>query len=69
LYYLLHMIKIKVNGTSSLDKSLKLLKGKIIKTKQNEGLLSRLSFESKAQKRRKEVLKAQFIQRKRDAEN
>jgi ribosomal protein S21 len=63
------MIKIKVNGTSSLDKSLKLLKGKIIKTKQNEGLLSRLSFESKAQKRRKEVLKAQFIQRKRDAEN
>jgi len=69
LYYLLHMIKIKVSGTSSLDKSLKLLKGKIIKTKQNEGLLSRLSFESKAQKRRKEVLKAQFIQRKRDAEN
>lgn len=69
MYYLLHMIKIKVNGTSSLDKSLKLLKGKIIKTKQNEGLLSRLSFESKAQKRRKEVLKAQFIQRKRDAEN
>jgi ribosomal protein S21 len=63
------MIKIKVNGTSSLDKSLKLLKGKIIKTKQNEGLLSRLSFESKAEKRRKEVLKAQFIQRKRDAEN
>jgi ribosomal protein S21 len=63
------MIKIKVNGTSSLDKSLKLLKGKIIKTKQNEGLLLRLSFESKAQKRRKEVLKAQFIQRKRDAEN
>ena len=63
------MIKIKVNGTSSLDKSLKLLKGKIIKTKQNEGLLSRLSFESKAQKRRKEVLKAQFIQRKRDTEN
>ena len=63
------MIKIKLNGTSNLDKSLKLLKGKIIKTKQNEGLLSRLSFESKAQKRRKEVLKAQFIQRKRDAEN
>lgn len=63
------MIKIKVNGTSSLDKSLKLLKGKIIKTKQNEGLLLRLAFESKAQKRRKEVLKAQFIQRKRDAEN
>ena len=63
------MIKIKVNGTSSLDKSLKLLKGKIIKTKQNEGLLSRLSFESKAEKRRKEVLKAQFIQRKRDTEN
>jgi ribosomal protein S21 len=69
LYYLLHMIKIKVNGTPNLDRSLKLLKGKIIKTKQNEGLLSRLSFESKSQKRRKEILKAQFIQKKRDSEN
>ncbi len=69
MYYLLHMIKIKVNGTPNLDRSLKLLKGKIIKTKQNEGLLSRLSFESKSQKRRKEILKAQFIQKKRDSEN
>jgi len=69
LYYLLHMIKIKVNGTPNLDRSLKLLKGKIIKTKQNEGLLSRLSFESKSQKRRKEILKAQFIQKKRDSES
>jgi len=63
------MIVIKVNGTPNLDRSLKLLKGKIIKTKQNEGLLSRLSFESKSQKRRKEILKAQFIQKKRDSEN
>ena len=63
------MIKIKVNGTPNLDRSLKLLKGKIIKTKQNEVLLSRLSFESKSQKRRKEILKAQFIQKKRDSEN
>lgn len=69
MYYLLHMIKIKVNGTPNLDRSLKLLKGKIIKTKQNEGLLSRLSFESKSQKRRKEILKAQFIQKKRDSES
>lgn len=63
------MIKIKLNGTSNLDKSLKLLKGKIIRTKQNEELLSRLSFESKAEKRRKEVLKARFVQKKRDLEN
>ena len=63
------MIKIKLNGTSNLDKSLKLLKGKIIRTKQNEQLLSRLSFESKDEKRRKEILKARFVQKKRDSEN
>jgi len=62
------MIKIKVNGTSNLDKSLKLLKGKVIRTKQNESLLTRLFFESKSQKRRKEILKAQFIQEKRNSE-
>jgi hypothetical protein len=62
------MIIIKINGTSNLDKSLKLLKGKIIRTKQNEILLSRLSHESKSQKRRKEILKAQFIQKKRSSE-
>jgi len=62
------MIIIKINGTSNLDKSLKLLKGKIIRTKQNEILLSRLSHESKSQKRRKEILKAQFIQKKRSFE-
>ena len=63
------MIKIKVNGTPNLDRSLKLLKGKIIKTKQTEGLLSRLYCESKSQKRRKKILKAQFIQKKRDSES
>jgi hypothetical protein len=62
------MIIIKINGTSNLDKSLKLLKGKIIRTKQNEILLSRLSHESKSQKKRKEILKAQFIQKKRSSE-
>ena len=62
------MIIKKINGTSNLDKSLKLLKGKIIRTKQNEILLSRLSHESKSQKRRKEILKAQFIQKKRSSE-
>jgi len=62
------MIIIKINCTSNLDKSLKLLKGKIIRTKQNEILLSRLSHESKSQKRRKEILKAQFIQKKRSSE-
>lgn len=62
------MIIIKVNNPSNLDKSLKLLKGKIINTKQNEVLLSRLSYESKSQKRRKEILKACFVQKKRDAE-
>ena len=54
------MIKIKVNGTPNLDRSLKLLKGKIIKTKQTEGLLSRLYCESKSQKRRKSTVPVVF---------
>ena len=51
------MIKIDVKK-NGIEKSLKMLKSKVIKTKQNQNLFERKEFTKKSVVRRKQVLKA-----------
>jgi|TARA_B110000503_G_scaffold31473_2_gene50804 small subunit ribosomal protein S21 len=53
-------IEVKKDG---IEKALKTLKAKVIKTKQNQILYSRKEFIKKSAKRRKEKLKASYIQK------
>ena len=46
-----------------IEKALKTLKAKVIKTKQNQILYSRKEFIKKSAKKRKEKLKASYIQK------
>jgi small subunit ribosomal protein S21 len=53
-------IELKKDG---IEKALKTLKAKVIKTKQNQILYSRKEFIKKSAKKRKEKLKASYIQK------
>ena len=53
-------IEVKKDG---IEKALKTLKAKVIKTKQNQILYSRKEFIKKSAKKRKEKLKASYIQK------
>jgi ribosomal protein S21 len=63
------MLKIKINAGESLDKALKILKSKVIKTKQNQILFERKQFIKKSVLERNEKTKAKFLQRKKDRLN
>ena len=60
------MLIIEVKNNDNLEKSLKILKNKVIKTKQNQILNERKEFEKKSVKVRKKILKAIYVQRKRN---
>ncbi len=60
------MLKVKVDNSQNLEKALKILKGKVIKTKQTEKLRNRLEFEKKSVSNRNKKLKAQYLQFKKD---
>ena len=53
-------IEVKKDG---IEKALKTLKSKVIKTKQNQFLYDRKEFIKKSAKRRQEKLKASYIQK------
>ena len=55
------MLIINVDGRG-IEKSLKELKSKVIKTRQNQKLFERKEFVKKSVKRRKEIKKAAYIQ-------
>jgi ribosomal protein S21 len=55
------MLKVEV-GKTGLEKALKTLKGKVIKTKQNEKLRNRLQYTKKSVKKRQQKLKAKYVQ-------
>lgn len=61
--YLSYMLIIDVKNSENLEKSLKLLKNKVIKTKQNQILNERKEFEKKSVKKRKKILKAIYSER------
>jgi ribosomal protein S21 len=47
-----------------LEKALKQLKSKVIKTKQNQILTERKEYKKKSVKRRSQILKAIYVQKK-----
>lgn len=60
---------LKVEVEKNLDKALKSLKYKVIKTKQNDKIRENEQYTKKSVKKRKEKLKAQYIQQLRDKDN
>jgi len=62
------MLIINIKSADSLDRALKILKRKVSDTKQLQLLRDRKEFEKPSVKRRSQLLKAKYIQKKRDAE-
>jgi len=60
------IVEVKNNN---IEKALKVLKGKVIKTKQLDILKNRKEFQKKSVIRRTEINKAKYIQRKKDSES
>ena len=60
------MLKVTIEKGQNLEKALKVLKGKVIKTKQNEKLRERLQFEKNSVSKRNQKLKAKYVQSKKD---
>lgn len=58
------MLIVEIKNNENIEKSLKTLKSKIIKTKQNQILFNRKEFKKKSVLRRTELLKAIYIHRK-----
>ena len=56
------MLKVKIDEKTPLEKALKQLKGKVIKTKQNEKLRERLQYEKPSVTRRAQKLKAKYVE-------
>ena len=63
------MLKVKIENGQSLEKALKVLKGKVIKTKQNEKLRERLQYEKKSVLKRTQKLKSKYVQSQKDKDN
>ena len=60
--YLIYMLKVEINKNIGLEKALKVLKGKVIKTKQNEELRKRTEYVKKTTQKREKMKKAKFKQ-------
>jgi small subunit ribosomal protein S21 len=60
------MLIIKINNNDGIEKALKTLKSKVIKTKQNQILFDRKEFVKKSVVKRNQKLKAAYIQKKKD---
>ena len=61
------MIIIEVKNGESLDKALKQLKSKVIKTKQNQLLVKKKEYIKKSVRRRNEIQKAIYTQQKKNS--
>lgn len=60
------MIIVKINQGESLEKALKTLKSKVIKTKQTQKLFENKQYTKKSVLRRAQILKAKYVQRKKN---
>jgi small subunit ribosomal protein S21 len=56
------MLIVEIKNGENIDKALKILKSKVIKTKQNQSLMKRKEYEKKSVSRRTEILKAKYVQ-------
>jgi small subunit ribosomal protein S21 len=59
------MIIVEIKNGENIDRALKTLKSKVIKTKQNQNLFDRKEFTKKSVQKRTQKLKAIYIQKKR----
>lgn len=57
------MLIIEIKGNDNVERALKQLKSKVIKTKQQQKLLDRKEFVKKSVQKRKKILKAIYTQR------
>lgn len=57
-----NMLKVVIDKKQPLEKALKVLKGKVIKTKQNEKLREQLQYDKKSVSKRAKMLKAKYVQ-------
>ena len=58
------MLIIEIKNNDNIEKALKTLKSKVIKTKQNQQLMSRKEFTKQSVEKRAQKLKAIYKQRK-----
>jgi small subunit ribosomal protein S21 len=58
------MLIIEVKNVGNLEKSLKQLKSKVVKTKQNQILTERKEYKKKSVKKRSQIIKAIYVQKK-----
>jgi small subunit ribosomal protein S21 len=63
------MIIIKINQGNPIEKALKTLKSKVIKTKQNQILFEKREYTKKSVLKRAQILKAKYIQGLKDQSN
>jgi small subunit ribosomal protein S21 len=56
------MLIVEIKNGENIDRALKILKSKVIKTKQNQSLMKRKEYEKKSVSRRTEILKAKYVQ-------
>ena len=63
------MIIIKITQSNPLEKALKTLKSKVIKTKQNQILFEKREYTKKSVLRRSQILNAKYIQSLKDKSN
>jgi len=61
----MYMIIVPIKQNENIEKALKTLKSKVIKTKQNQILTGRKEYTKKSVKRRTEILKAVYNEKKR----
>ena len=54
------MLIVQLKNGENIEKALKTLKSKVIKTKQNQSLTKRKEYEKKSVSRRAEILKAKY---------
>jgi small subunit ribosomal protein S21 len=63
------MLIVKLDKNTNIERALKLLKSKVIKTRQTSQLVERKEYEKKSVKKRKMIKKAKYVQKLRDKEN
>jgi small subunit ribosomal protein S21 len=63
------MIIVKLDKHTNIEKALKILKSKVIRTKQTAELVNRKEYTKKSVKKRDILKKAKYVQKKKDSEN
>ncbi len=63
------MLIVKIKQGESIEKALKILKSKVVKTKQNQILFDNRDYTKKSEVRRAQILKAKYVQKMKDKSN